>query len=378
MHLDRLGGHVHGGLGGVQFHRRGLRQAHLLAGGGHLDIAEHHVLQVGARHFHLRQFQLNQLVVADRAAELGAVTGVGGGQFQRALHHPQGHGGHAGALLHEGGLGAGAAVAGLAAAEQAVGAHLQVTEEQLAGGRGADAHLLERLGLLQAFHTGVENKGHDLAVLGFHAFLIQLADQHDGVGVGAVGDPGLAAVDDVAAVAVALCQGFHLAEGVGAGVGFRDRPGAHFLQGQQRQRPALFLFDGALAHDGATGEPHGHAHGGDQSLGVAAQFDDRDHGHRRLIAGALGGAVLLLGGGVLAVFGGGFLAGDLLLVVLRRHHVHAEGFDHLAQDVVGRHAVVFDIVQVGHHFLGHEVAHHLLDHLLLFVPLDHEASQAMS
>src|SRR3546814_18381929 len=49
---------------------------------------------------------------------------------------------------------------------------------------------LQRLGLLEAGHPRVEDEGQDLALLGRVA-LVELADEHDRVGVGAVGDEGL-------------------------------------------------------------------------------------------------------------------------------------------------------------------------------------------
>ena len=160
-----------------------------------------------------------------------------GAQLQGAFHHTQGHGRYPGPLLHEGAFGAAAAVAVFAAAQQAFRAGFHVGEEQFAGGGRANAHFLEGLGLLQAFHAAIENKGDNFSLVRWHPFFVQFTDQDDGVGVGAVSDPGLAAVDDVAAVAVALGQGLHLAEGVGTGIGFGNGPGAHFFQGQQGQSP---------------------------------------------------------------------------------------------------------------------------------------------
>ena len=56
----------------------------------------------------------------------------------------------------------------------------------------------------------VEDEGEGLAVLRIDALLLELADEHDGVGVGAVRDERLVAVQDVAAVAVAARVDFML------------------------------------------------------------------------------------------------------------------------------------------------------------------------
>src|SRR3546814_983911 len=70
---------------------------------------------------------------------------------------------------------------------------------------------LQRLGLLEAGHPRVEDEGQDLALLGRVA-LVELADEHDRVGVGAVGDEGLRPVQHVL-VTVAPGRGLHGPEG---------------------------------------------------------------------------------------------------------------------------------------------------------------------
>ena len=74
--LHRLHGHLGGGLGRVELHGRGLGQGEALAGGRHLDVAEHQVLHVEPGHLHLGQLQLDQLEVPDGLAPQHAVLGV--------------------------------------------------------------------------------------------------------------------------------------------------------------------------------------------------------------------------------------------------------------------------------------------------------------
>ena len=99
---------------------------------------------------------------------------------------------------------------------------------------------------------------------------------------------------------------------------------------------------------------------------MATDFDDGDHAHGRFFPGH-GGRALFLFLVVYGVAGGdGFFPGQLLVKTLLGHHIHAKRLDQFAKDVVGRYAVVLDVIQLRHHFLFHEVAHHFLDHLLLF------------
>ncbi len=160
--------------------------------------------------------------------------------------------------------------------------------------------------------------------LGGRVALVELADEDDRVGVGAVGDERLRAVEDVL-VAVAPGGRLHRAEGVGAGVGLGDGPGADLLQRQQLGGPPLLLGDRALADDRRRGEAHRHAHGGDHARAQPAQLDDRDQRQRRRSAVAL--ALRPLGRGLALGLGLGdrLLEGDLLGEPILRHRVHAEG-----------------------------------------------------
>src|SRR5205823_12448749 len=104
-------------------------------------------------------------------------------------------------------------------------------------------------------------EGQDFSVAGLLT-LVELADENDGVRIGPVGDEGLAAVQHVAAVAVAAGRRLHAAEGVGARAGLGDGPGADRLERQEGKRPALLLAEGPARHDGGGGEADAHAERG--------------------------------------------------------------------------------------------------------------------
>ena len=82
-------------------------------------------------------------------------------------------------------------------AEQVLLRHLDVGEGQLAGVGGVPAHLLQLLRHLVAGHLALEHEEGDAVVA---ALLGRLAGADEEVGADAVGDEGLGAVDDVAAV----------------------------------------------------------------------------------------------------------------------------------------------------------------------------------
>ena len=252
----------------------------------------------------------------------------------------------------------------LGLADQAIAAHPDVGEEQLAGGRGVHAHLAQRLALLEALHAGVEHEAEHLALRRGVA-LVELADEDDGVGVGTVGDERLAAVEHVL-VAVAAGRRQHRAEGVGTGVGLGDRPGPDLVEGEEIEGPALLLADRALRGDGRSGETGGHAERGDQAGAVAAQLDDGD----QAVAGVAPTAVAA---GHLGAVGLGLLLGlDPVGETAARHLVHAEGGVELAEQVVGREVAVLEILLDGEELLVDEVAHRRAQHLMFVGPLVHD------
>ena len=168
----------------------------------HLDVAEDQVLHVEPGDLHAGQLELDELELGDGPLPQQAVLGVLDRELQALLNQPERHGGHAGPLGDEVALGALAALAAtgraLGLAEEAVLADPHVGQEELAGRRGVQAHLAEGLGLLEPGHALVEDEGQHrtLAQRGVAA-VVELGVEDDGVGVGAVGDEGLVAVEDV-------------------------------------------------------------------------------------------------------------------------------------------------------------------------------------
>ncbi|MDT4873646.1 hypothetical protein FQZ97_1089020 [compost metagenome] len=90
-------------------------------------------------------------------------------------------------------------------AEQIAGRYTHVVEEQHAGVLRVQPNLFQRLRLAEAFAPGLDDDQRDIAGL---AGAAGLAHHHGKVALGAVGDEGLAAVDDVL-VAVTHGAGTH-------------------------------------------------------------------------------------------------------------------------------------------------------------------------
>jgi hypothetical protein len=189
-----------------------------------------HRVAVGARGLqdgvHVGDLALDQLELADALAELLAVVDVGHHVVHHRLHDADGAGGQHGALVVE------AAHQHLGAAVQAaqhVGRrHFDVLEHQLAGVAAAHAQLVELLRDGEALHALLDQEGRDAAraQLG-----LGLGVDHQRVGVGAVGDPHLAAVEQVVA---ALVLGLQLhRDDVAAGAGLAHGQRAHVLAGDQ-------------------------------------------------------------------------------------------------------------------------------------------------
>jgi hypothetical protein len=69
--------------------------------------------------------------------------------------------------------------------------------------------------------------------------------------------------------------------------------------------------------------------------------------------------------------GSRLFAFHLLLEPFPGHLVHAEGGVELADDVVGRHVPVLELLEVGHHLRLDESADGIPHHQLLFGPFEH-------
>src|SRR5437773_1878675 len=156
--LHRLERDLHRRLGRVELARRGFGEAQRLFRRRHLDLPEDDVLEVHARHLHLGELQLDHLELADRPAEGDARARIVDAEREALLDDAERHRRHARALLGERLLGARARRDLLGLADQALAAGAHVLEEELAGGRGVEAHLPHRLRLREAGHALVEDE----------------------------------------------------------------------------------------------------------------------------------------------------------------------------------------------------------------------------
>ncbi len=244
-----------------------------------------------------------------------------------------------------------------------------VGEEELAGGRGMEPHLAEGRRLLEPLHPLLEHEGEHPAVAerGVGS-VVELGVEDDGVGVGAVGDEGLVAVEDVL-VAVPPCSRPHAAEGVRTRVGLGDRPGTDLLGGEQVERPALPLGGRPLLHDRAAGQSEADPHRGDDPGAVVTELDDRDEGHRRGAAAPPSPAPVDLAPLAVGVGRGR----ELLREPVAGELVHSEGRVQLPDDVVGRKIAELELVDVRHHLGLDEPPDRIADHQLLLGPFEHRA-----
>ena len=226
-----------------------------------------------ARHLNLG-LQLGQRVArvlesAHRLAENLALLHVGHGLVDGRLRG--GHGGDGdlqalpGQLLHQADE---AAVFQRFAAEQVLGRHAHVVEEQLGGVLRAQAQFLEPLAHREARHAALhQHQARALAAGGG----VGLGHDDDQVGMPAVGDEGLAAVEQVAAVAL-LDRGGLDALQVGSGGRLAHRDRADQLAGGQLRQVLLLLRLGAVVQDV-----------GRNDLAVQAVADAGDAGARKLL-----------------------------------------------------------------------------------------------
>jgi len=239
--LDRVEGHLCGALGAVEDHPR-----RILARGFPTFASLGHRVEVSAAGVelgvHVGDFALDQLEFADALAELFAIVDVRHDQVHARLHDPGRAARQHDALVIE------AAHqhfhAAIEHAEDVFLRHFDVIEEQLAGVRTAHAELVELVAAAEAFGVALNDECGD-AVGAF--FQVSLGVDHVGVGVGAVGDPGFAAVEHVLVTALVGAQ-FHRHH-VGTGVRLAHGQGADVLAADQFGQVFGFLFVIAVAVD---------------------------------------------------------------------------------------------------------------------------------
>ena len=136
-------------------------------------------------------------------------------------------------------------------AQQGVGTHAQVFEEELGGVLRVQAHLLQPPPAAEAGQVGVhQQQAHALGAAGG----VGLGGQHQQVAQLAVGDEDLLAVDAVAGAlwrirsVLALGPRAH-ARHVAAGAGLGHADGANDLAAHHARQPALLLRLGAVLHE---------------------------------------------------------------------------------------------------------------------------------
>ncbi|MCY1297391.1 hypothetical protein D9M70_468280 [compost metagenome] len=222
--------------GGRRFRRKGPRQALFHAA---VDV----VLRHRQLHLQVGQFEAGVLEGEDRLAEHAAALGVLQGAFQHRLGAGDAADGDGqplpGQFLHQ----VDEALP-RQAAQQVLLRHAHVLEEQHGGVLGVQADLAQRLGLAEAGPVGFHQDQRD--VLGALARGAGLGDHDHDVAVGAVGDEGLGAVDDVL-VAVQHRAGLDRLQ-VGTGVRLGHGHGADGVPGRHPRQPFELLGLAAEVH----------------------------------------------------------------------------------------------------------------------------------
>ncbi len=136
-------------------------------------------------------------------------------------------------------------------AEQARCRQLHVLEEQFGGVGGIHAELLELAAAPEALRiVGLDHEQRDALGAGLR---IGLGDDDDQIGVLAVGDEGLGAVEHVAVAGFLRRRAHALQIGAGAGLGHGD--GADHLAGRELRQPALLLIFGAVVKNVGRDDP---------------------------------------------------------------------------------------------------------------------------
>ena len=219
--LDRGVGDLLGGGGGEQLGGVGADPVAVVGAGGGRDRVDQGAdgLDLGVA---LAQVALDLAVLVQRLAERLALGAVAQHDVEAALRDAEAHRGQAEPLDLEVAHHVGEAVA--LGAEQVGGRDPAVVEDQLRHRRRPHAHLRDLVAGGEAGRAALDEEGGDPAV--------ELGVDHEQRGLGAVGDEGLAAVEDVA-VRVLAGDGGH-AEDVGAVAGLAH---AHRADRGAAQRP---------------------------------------------------------------------------------------------------------------------------------------------
>ena len=332
MELDGLGGHLHSGLGGEELGHSGI--------GGVGDAVVFLVVcraaeQTGGLHLGLEvgHLELRVLELADALAELFALLGVLDGLVHSTLGDAEGLAGDTDTATVEGLHGEAEALAQLT--QLAVFRDAAVLEDKLGGGAAADTHLLLLLADAEARVGLLDDEGAD--ALGAEA-LVGHGDDDEHVGVAAVGDENLAAVEHP--VVTVLDGDGLLAGGVGTGVGLGEAEGADPLAAGELGQVFHLLLLGAGLKDGGAAE--GGVGREDDARGGADAAELLD-GHAVHDVGAAGAAVL----------GGD---GD----------AHEAYLGHLLDGLHGETLLLVDFGGEGLDFLLCKLANHLQEEFFLF------------
>ena len=231
------------------------------------------LLAVGAVNHHLGvqvcQHEASVLQAGDRLAESLALFGVFDGALDHAFAGSDGTQGQdqafAGQFVHQ----VGEAFA--FTAEDLVGAHFHVFEEQLGGVRSVVAHFFQITTTSEARQGAVHGEqGHAFGA----GIGVSLGGEYDDVAVLAISDEGFLAADAVA-IAVLVGTGFHALQ-VGTGTWLGHADGAHGFTADHFRQPGLFLLFRAQVQDVGGNDigVHGDVGGQGTVTGAGGFFHD--------------------------------------------------------------------------------------------------------
>ena len=219
---------------------------------------------------HVRDLERDRLLEADRLAELDALLGVIDRRFVCALRDAERLRRDADAAAVQRRHRDLEALTFLA--EQVFLGHLDVVEDQLRGGRGADAHFVVMVAEGEAPPAFFDDKGRDAARAD-----IRRGDReyHIGIRLGGVSDKDLAAVEQVV---VAFVDGGGLgAACIRTGVGLGQAERADLFALCQRNKIFLLLLLGAECENRPRAERH---MGGQDNARAAVHARELLHGDR--------------------------------------------------------------------------------------------------